>query len=123
MKYLLPIVLIGLLSSCAIKPKSEWMNILNEEASYQKYNALEKNYIGTIYDKGKKKWSKSKEEYHRYFLELWYTRYQLHSPVNNEIDLQEFVGKKVEIAGKEKEFIYGKRKAKKILIGKIRLVE
>ncbi|MDI6734880.1 MAG: hypothetical protein QME42_01580 [bacterium] len=120
MKYLLAMVITILLSSCGPQPSGEWVEILNNEKWYQEYNVLEKNYIGVVYDKGELKWAETKEEYNRYFLELWYTTYQLHSPVDNGINLQEFVGKKVEIVGKEKEFVYGKRKVKKILPGKIR---
>lgn len=112
----------GLLCGCTPKPIGEWVNILSEEAWYQKHQSLEKTYIGIIYDKGEKKWTKTKEEYNRYFIELWYTHYQIDSPVDNSIDLQTFVGKKVELIGKEKEIIYGGRKIKKILPGKIRLL-
>ncbi|MEW6095469.1 MAG: hypothetical protein AB1567_02930 [bacterium] len=116
-------LMLGLLSGCAPESKGDWINILSEEEWYQAHNASEKSYTGVVYDKGEKQWRSTKEEYNRYFLELWYTRYNIHSPVDSGIDLQRFVGKKVEIIGKEKEIIYGKRKVKKILIGKIRLVE
>jgi len=122
-KYFLIAAITGLLLSCAPKPKGEWVNILSEEKWYQEHNTLEKHYVGTIYDKGKEKWAETKEEYNRYFLQLWYTSYNIHSPLDSGIDLQKFVGKKVEIVGKEKEIIYGGRKVKKILPGKIRLVE
>ncbi|MFH1563570.1 MAG: hypothetical protein ABIF11_09205 [Nitrospirota bacterium] len=120
MKYFLAIVITALLSGCAPKPSGEWVDILTNEKWYQEHNAIEKRYIGVVYDKGEEKWVKTKEEYNRYFLELWYTKYQIHSPVDRGINLQEFVGKKVEIVGKEKELIYGGRKARKILLGKIR---
>lgn len=110
-----------LLSGCVSEPKGEWVNILSEDKWYQAHNAKEKSYIGIVYDKGEKPWRSSKEEYNRYFLELWYTRYNLHSPPGSGIELQRFVGKKVEIIGKEKDIIYGGRKVKKILPGKIRL--
>lgn len=120
MKYFLAMSIIALLSGCATKPSGEWVEILNNEKWYQEHNAPEKRYLGVVYDKGEGKWAETKEEYNRYFLELWYATYQIHSPVDNGINLQEFVGKKVEIVGKEKEFIYGKRAVKKILIGRIR---
>jgi len=122
MKYFLLIVMTSLFFGCSPKPIGEWINLLSEEEWYQTHNALEKNYIGVIYDKGERKWVKTKEEYNRYFLELWYTKYQIHSPLESKIDLQPFVGKKVELIGKEKEIIYGGRKVKKILPGKIRLL-
>lgn len=122
MNYFLIIALTTLLYGCTPKPIGGWVNILSEEEWYQKNKTLEKNYIGVLYDKGKKKWTMTKEEYNRYFLELWYTHYQIHSPVDSNIDLQTFVGKKVELRGKEKEIIYGGRKVKKILPGKIRLL-
>lgn len=122
MKYFLIIVMIGLLCGCTPKPIGEWVNILSEKEWYQKHHSLEKTYRGIIYDKGTRKWANTKEEYNRYFIELWYTHYQIDSPVDNSIDLQTFVGKKVELIGKEKEFIYGGKKAKKILPGKIRLL-
>lgn len=123
MKYLIAILIIGVISGCVPKPKGDWVNIFNDEKWYQSHHAAEKSYIGVVYDKGKKKWASTKEEYNRYFVELWYTRYNIHSPLDSGIDLQKFVGKKVEIVGKGKEIIYGKRKVKKILPGKIRLVE
>lgn len=122
MKYLLIIIIINLLCGCTPKPRGEWVNIFSEEEWYQKNNTLEKNYRGVIYDKGERKWTNTKEEYNRYFIELWYTHYQIHSPVDSNIDLQTFVGKKVELRGKETEFIYGGKQVKKILPGKIRLL-
>jgi hypothetical protein len=112
-----------LLSGCTTEPRGEWVNILSEEEWYQLHNSPEKSYIGVVYDKGEKRWRKmGEEEYNRYFLELWYTRYNIHSTPDSGIDLQRFVGKKVEIVGKDKEIIYGGRKVKKILPGKIRLL-
>jgi len=122
MRYFFIIVITSLLCGCSPKPIGEWVNILSEEKWYQTQNALEKNYIGVIYDKGEKKWVETKEEYNRYFIELWYTHYQIHSPLDSKIDLQPFVGKKVELRGKEKEIICGGRKIKKIIPGKIRLL-
>lgn len=113
----------GLLLGCAPKPKGEWVDILSNEEWYQKHESIEKSYIGVVYDRGEKPWRSTTEEFNRYFLGLWYTRYNIHSPPNSGINLQKFVGKKVEIIGKDQEIIYGKRKVKKILPGKIRFVE